>query len=425
MAFFCVQVQGGASRACALRAAVRFHLEKGGLGMRIGLIVLVLGYVLSQFYRAFLAVLTPALEADLGATAADLSYASGLWFIVFAVMQIPVGEALDRFGPRITAVVLFSLGGAGGALVFAMAQTPAHIAWAMALIGIGCSPVLMAAYYIFAKMYPAVMFSTLAGATIGFGSLGNLASSAPMAWAVEAFGWRETMVALAVLTLLVSIALWLVVKDPPKTASTGPRGSVLDILKIKALWLIFPMMFVNYAPAAGLRGLWVGPYGTDVFGADTSMIGTMTLVMGLAMIAGNFAYGPMDRVFGTRKWVVFVGNTLGAVGCFALFALHGLTSVWTATALLALVGLAGASFPLMIAHARPFFPEHLTGRGVTLMNLFGIGGVGIMQIVTGRLMTFWQDTKGDSEAYASLFGFYGIAMCCGLAIYVFSTDRTD
>jgi MFS family permease len=393
--------------------------------MRIGLIVLVLGYVLSQFYRAFLAVLTPALEADLGATAADLSYASGLWFIVFAVMQIPVGEALDRIGPRITAVVLFSLGGAGGALVFAMAQTPAHIAWAMALIGIGCSPVLMAAYYIFAKIYPAVMFSTLAGATIGFGSLGNLASSAPMAWAVEAFGWRETMVALAVLTLLVSIALWLVVKDPPKAASTGPRGSVLDILKIKALWLIFPMMFVNYAPAAGLRGLWVGPYGADVFGADTSMIGTMTLVMGLAMIAGNFAYGPMDRVFGTRKWVVFVGNALGAAGCFVLFALASEASVWTATALLALVGLAGASFPVMIAHARPFFPQHLTGRGVTLMNLFGIGGVGVMQIVTGQLMTFWQDTKGDGEAYALLFGFYGILLCCGLVIYAFSTDRTD
>jgi hypothetical protein len=45
--------------------------------------------------------------------------------------------------------------------------------------------------------------------------------------------------------------------------------------------------------------------------------------------------------------------------------------------------------------------------------------------VTGRLMMFWQDTKGDIEAYASLFGFYGIVMCCGLAIYVFSTDRTD
>ena len=393
--------------------------------MRTGLIFLVLGYVLSQFYRAFLAVLTPALETDLGATSADLSFASGLWFIVFAAMQIPVGEALDRIGPRITAVVLFSLGGAGGALVFAVAQTPAHISYAMALIGIGCSPVLMASYYIFAKMYPPVMFSTLAGAMIGFGSLGNLASSAPMAWAVEAFGWRETMFALAAVSLLVSIALWIFMKDPPKPDAAAPRGSVLDLLKIKALWFIIPMMFVNYVPAAGLRGLWIGPYGVDVHGADISMIGTMTLVMGLAMVVGNFAYGPMDRIFGTRKWVVFVGNAIGALGCFALFAFSLDASVWMATALLALVGMAGASFPLLVAHARPFFPEHLTGRGVTLVNLFGIGGVGVMQIVTGRLMANWETTAASNQAYSSLFLFYGILICCGLAIYAFSTDSTD
>lgn len=392
--------------------------------MRIGLVCLVLAYVLSQFYRAFLAVLTPALEADISATSADLAYASGLWFLVFAAMQIPVGEALDRIGPRITAVVLFAVGGAGGALVFSMAQTPAHITYAMILIGIGCSPVLMASYYIFAKMYPAAMFSTLAGAMIGSGSLGNLASSAPMAWFVSALGWREAMLGLAAVTLLVAVLLWVFVKDPPKVAVGGPKGSVLDILRIKALWLIFPMMFVNYAPAAGLRGLWVGPYGSDIFGADTPLIGTMTLVMGLAMIAGNFAYGPMDRLLGTRKWVVFGGNALGALGCFALFALPDVASIWTATALLALVGLAGASFPVLIAHARPFFPDHLTGRGVTLMNLFGIGGVGVMQIVTGRLMGTWQANQTE-QAYAMLFGFYGLLICCGLAIYVFSTDRTD
>lgn len=393
--------------------------------MRIGLVVLVLGYVLSQFYRAFLAVLTPALETDLGATSADLSYASGLWFIVFAAMQIPVGEALDRIGPRITAVVLFAFGGAGGALLFAVAQTPAHISWAMALIGVGCSPVLMAAYYIFAKMYPPAMFATLAASMIGFGSLGNLASSAPMALAVESFGWRETMLGLAAVTLLVSAALWVFMKDPPKPEIAGKRGSVLDLLKIKALWFIIPMMFVNYAPAAGLRGLWVGPYGADVFGADTAMIGTMTLVMGLAMVAGNFVYGPMDRIFGTRKWVVFVGNAIGALGCFALGSLGSGPSIWTATALLALVGFCGASFPIMIAHARPFFPEHLTGRGVTLLNLFGIGGVGVMQFVTGRLMDSWEAGKTEVFAYPMLFMFYGVLVCCGLAIYAFSPDSKD
>lgn len=394
--------------------------------MRIGVFCLVLGYVLSQFYRAFLAVLTPVLETDLGATPADLAVASGLWFFIFALMQIPVGAALDRIGPRVTAAVLFAFGGAGGALVFGLAQTPVHINIAMVLIGIGCSPILMASYYIFAKVYPPAVFATLAGVVIGVGSIGNLASSAPMAWAVEAFGWRETLFGLAAITFAVSVTLLIFVKDPPNSDTTGLKGSVLDVLKIKALWLIIPMMFVNYAPAAGLRGLWIGPYGTETFGADTALIGSMTLIMALSMIVGNFAYGPLDRLLGTRKWVVFVGNALGAVGCLILAMLPNTSDVWTATALLGLVGLSGASFPVIMAHARPFIPAHLTGRGVTVLNLFGIGGAGVMQFVTGRLMTHLQaDPALAPNAYQILFGFYGLLICCGLAIYAFSTDRTD
>ncbi len=40
--------------------------------MKAGLVVLCLGYVLSQFFRAFLAVLSVDLGRDIGATAEDL-----------------------------------------------------------------------------------------------------------------------------------------------------------------------------------------------------------------------------------------------------------------------------------------------------------------------------------------------------------------
>ncbi|MCZ8152827.1 MAG: MFS transporter, partial [Rhodobacteraceae bacterium] len=66
--------------------------------MIAGIAALVAAYVLSQFYRAFLAVLAPVLEVEIGAGAEDLAAASGLWFLVFAAMQIPVGSALDRVG---------------------------------------------------------------------------------------------------------------------------------------------------------------------------------------------------------------------------------------------------------------------------------------------------------------------------------------
>jgi sugar phosphate permease len=113
--------------------------------MRIGLLALILAYVLSQFYRAFLAVLSPVLTAGLGVTAAELASASGWWFLAFAAMQIPIGAALDRVGPRLTAGLLMAVG-ALGAVIFARATGAP-----MALIGVGCAPVLMASYFIFAR----------------------------------------------------------------------------------------------------------------------------------------------------------------------------------------------------------------------------------------------------------------------------------
>ncbi|MGB3147643.1 MAG: MFS transporter, partial [Paracoccaceae bacterium] len=139
--------------------------------MRTGLFFLFAAYLLSQFFRSFLAVMAPVLQQEIGVGAEDLALSSGLWFLSFAVMQLPIGAALDRFGPRRTAAVLLGLGGAGGAAIFATATGPMALHLAMTLIGIGCAPVLMASYFIFARSYPAALFGTLAGAMVGAGSL--------------------------------------------------------------------------------------------------------------------------------------------------------------------------------------------------------------------------------------------------------------
>ncbi|WP_022704255.1 MFS transporter [Pseudorhodobacter ferrugineus] len=388
--------------------------------MRAGIVSLVLAYVLSQFYRAFLAVMSPVLIADLGVSAGDLADASGMWFLAFAAMQIPVGVALDRVGPRLTAAVLFGIGGAGGAALFAVAGSAFEVKAAMALIGVGCSPVLMANYYIFARVFSARVFGTLAGVVIGVGSLGNIASSLPLAVALDLFGWRGSLWVLAGVSLSVAGAIAVLVRDP-QALPPGPRGSIWDILRIRALWLILPIMAVNYLPAAGLRGLWAGPYFADIYGMDAGGIGRVTLAMGVAMVLGNFAYGPLDRVFGTRKWLIFGGN---AVVCAALVALWVLPAegVFFAVLMLVVIGFFGASFPMVMAHGRAFFPPHLVGRGVTLMNLFGIGATGLAQVYTGHL-------KGGAESleagYVAIFGFFAVAMALGLVIYLFSQDRTD
>ncbi|NOD31795.1 MFS transporter [Ruegeria atlantica] len=390
--------------------------------MQAGLVVLCLGYVLSQFFRAFLAVLSLDLERDIGATPEDLAFASGLWFLVFAAMQIPVGWALDKVGPRLTAAALLLVGGAGGSAIFAVATSPLHVSIAMGLIGVGCSPVLMASYFIFAREYPPAKFATLAAVMLGVGSVGNLVASYPTALAVEWMGWRATMVGLAVISAAIALGIWLSLRDPAKV-DTEHKGSLLDLLKEPALWLIMPLMLVAYAPSAALRGLWAGPYLNDVFGLSTTQIGTATLVMGSAMIVGTFVYGPLDRVFGTRKWVIFTGNALGVVA-LTLLCVWIDHATWLSVLLLAIIGFTGASFPVIMAHGRAFVPPHLVGRGVTLLNLFGIGGVGLAQFVTGRVHAATVDIS-PSAPYTAIFGFFAISLAIGCVIYLFSRDSVD
>lgn len=390
--------------------------------MRPDLILLCFAYVLSQFFRAFLAVLTKVLEVDLGTSADDLATASGIWFLLFAAMQLPVGWALDNLGPRRTSSALLLIGGGGGALLFAFATSPMHVNIAMGLIGVGCSPVLMASYYIFARSYPAAKFATLAALMLGVGSVGNLIASYPMALAADLIGWRLSLIGLAALSAATAAGLFLMVQDPPK-ARHDEKGSVLDLLKIPALWLIFPLMFVNYVPAAAIRGLWIGPYLSDVFSINTVGIGQASLVMGIAMILGTLTYGPLDRIFGSRKWVILPGMTLAAAALFTL-ALNTATNAYLAIALMAAIGFFSAAFPVIIAHARQFFPDHLAGRGVTLLNLFGIGGTGIMQFASGRIHRTYQGGPPE-QAYTILFAFFAVLLITGIAVYLFSVEKKD
>ena len=387
--------------------------------MKAGIAALVVAYVLSQFYRAFLAVLTPVLAKDIGAGPDTLADASGLWFLAFAAMQIPVGWMLDRIGPRLTAAGLLAVGGGGGAALFATATTAQDITLAMGLIGIGCSPVLMASYYLFARFYPPALFGTLAGATVGFGNLGNIGASIPLNWAVDAFGWRAAVLALAGITLVVALMIITLLRDPPRVVSTQ-KGRLVDLFRIGKLWPVLIMMAVCYAPMAVLRGLWIGPYYREVWGADAAGIAQISLWMGIAMIAGNFAYGPAERLFRTRKGVVMGGNLITFV-CFAVLFLAPAHSVFLSGLLIVVIGFFGSSFPLAVAHGRAFVPAELTGRGVTLLNLFGIGSVGVTQFITGRIYT----QTAEGMAFPAIFGFIAATLAIGMVVYAFSTDSRD
>ncbi|MGO4836644.1 MFS transporter, partial [Rhizobiaceae sp. 2RAB30] len=86
------------------------------------------------------------------------------------------------------------------------------------------------------------------------------------------------------------------------------------------------------------------------------------------------------------------------------------------------VGLFGSAYGLLMTHARAFVPAHLIGRGVTLMNFFAIGGVGVMQFATGGVVTANAVPGEPAAAYTALFAFYAAMLGISLLVYLFAKD---
>lgn len=383
-------------------------------------------YLLSQFFRSFLAVIAPELAADTGMTAAGLGLVSSAWFAAFAVAQFPVGWALDTYGPRRTVPILM-LFAVAGCMLFGAAGDTESAAIAMLLIGIGCAPIYMGALYYFGRTYPQTHFALISSWMLGLGSAGNLLAATPLAAATEAIGWRATFYVLAAVTALASVTIALLVRDPPKVAHDGTDRSLwsdfVELAGNRALWPLLPIALVSYAIVAVERGLWMGPYLADVYELSPIQRGNAALWMAGAMTAGALAYGPLDQWFGTRKWVV-VGGTAVTAAAFSMLWLFPALPLTAAVALLAVIGAAGLTYGVLMAHARAFFPDRLLGRGITMMNFLLIGGAGIIQIGSGWMVDALRAAKWPPEAvFAALHGSFALLLAAALVIYLGSREK--
>lgn len=134
------------ARVTAVCAAHRGHM---GAAIRI-YIFLNLLYLMSMFYGSTNAVIADELRVDLEATAGELSLITGAFFAAFALMQIPVGMLLDRFGPRRVIAIMMLLP-VGGAILLASAESVTMATAAQAIIGGGRAAGLKEAVVFFSR----------------------------------------------------------------------------------------------------------------------------------------------------------------------------------------------------------------------------------------------------------------------------------
>src|SRR5438034_2479587 len=298
---------------------------------RRGLIIvatLATAYVASHFFRASDVTICLDLMRDLAIGPEALGALTGAFFFGFAAMQIPCGFFFDRFGPRYTVVGMLVVASLGGAM-FTLAPSWPVLLTGRALMGAGCGVMLIGSMVVISRWFPPDRFSTLTAMVLSIGLLGNLAATTPLAWASQAVGWRAVLGAVVVFIALATIAVWLVVRDAPPghpfldRTPEPPRQmlqGMLEVLRNRRLRPILALNFFNYACTFTVQGLWGGPFLREVHGLSPIAAGNVLLLAVIAYQIGILAFGPLDRVLDTRKWIAVAG-TLMVIAILAVLAL--------------------------------------------------------------------------------------------------------
>ena len=393
-----------------------------------------LPYVISQFMRASVAVIAPDISRDLALDPSELGVLTGSFFLSFAAMQIPVGMALDRFGARKTMLTLFSAVVAGACL-FAMGDDLLDLTLARIVMGIGCSTLLMGPLMIYGAWFPSDRFATLSGWQISAGSIGVLLSTAPLALIVEWIGWRGAFWGLVGFCLVVLIVILVFVKDhPPKVlADENPQPKenwqqslkgVVDVMRTPFMPNLLAIHLIGYSAMASILTLWGGPYLADIQGLDAGGRGAVLMAMSVSVIIGLSLWGSVDRLMGSRKKPVLLAGSMSVVLLLAL-SVTANAPLWVVTMLLVLMGLNNGYVAIYMTHGRAIFAPRISGRGMTVLNMGNMGGVAILQIMTGTIVQAFGGTSGEAApvvAYQAVFLFLGILLTLALIFYSRAPD---
>jgi predicted MFS family arabinose efflux permease len=378
------------------------------------------GYYISYVFRSINALLGPqiALEFDLGAS--DLGFFSSLFFLIYAIAQMPFGILLDRYGPRRVNAGLLVVA-AIGALIYALATSLSGLAIGRTLVGLGVSVTLMSSFQAFVLWYPQQRIATVNSRAFAVGILGAITVTVPLEAALRIADWRVVTGIFAGFTLLVSLAIFFVVPDRRRDQRQSSLYSEYQILRLvisdRAFQCTAALAATSQGVVTALTTLWIATWLRDVFGYDRAATGRALLFVYVALIAGFLIFGRLAD-WRTQRGQSYIGIVAGGVGlssvCIALIAFgitEALMGLWIAFTFFGTAATLGYS----ILSRR--FPTHLAGRVNTALNTFVFAGMFLCQWLVGVVLAHWPQTSGgySPEAYAWAFGGLWLIQLAGLA----------
>ncbi len=368
--------------------------------------ILVISYMLVFFHRIAPAAVASDLMQAFQTSGAALGSLAAMYYYIYTAMQIPSGILADTLGPRIS-VTMGSLVAGVGSIIFGLADDFAMASVGRFLVGLGVSVVFVGLMRSNAVWFSDRNYGRISGLTLLLGNLGSIMATAPLAWALGYFSWREIFVGIGAGSLLMALLTWLAVRNEPREAgfpSVREMEGLPPHQKSHPHWLgalkavygnlaAWPGFWVNLGVTGNMFsfvGLWGVPLLQDVHGlskTDASLYTTASLV---SFAVGCMLMGWLSDHLGLRRPVILAAGLTSATAWLCLLFVDwgpGLSGF----ALYGLLGLGASGFVLTYAAAKEVCAPASAGMAIALVNTGLFLGAAIMQPAFGWMLDLTWD----------------------------------
>ena len=402
-------------------------------------------YFMSSLIRAITATISPTLTVELGLQARDLGLLSGGYFLGFAVMQLPLGTWLDKFGPKKVILCFLSVA-VVGCLAFAKATSFSGLLAARLLCGAGVSACLMAPLTGYRRWLAPSSQIRANSWMLMSGSLGLVASTLPVQWLMPIWGWRGIFIALAVMTFVAMLAIWVLVpawRIAPLAVTEKPAGGYAQVWAHPYVRSLIPLAFFLYGGLVAVQTLWVSPWMIKVAGYSAHQAAQGLFFINVSMLLAFWLWGSLnpwlfrknissDRLmlYGLPFSFIVLAIIIIAAKATNITATGENSRIFAgAESISAMLGILNTHVGVLwalycvsctfISLSQPAialaFPAELAGRALSAYNLVLFAGVFVVQWGIGLMVDGFK-ALGWPEI-AAFQGAFGVFLLCNVAAY--------
>jgi predicted MFS family arabinose efflux permease len=323
---------------------------------------------------------------------------SGVYYLGYCAMHLPIAIMLDRYGPKKVMPVCILLT-VIGILPIIFANYWVYPIVGRALIGMGSSAAILGAFKVIRMGFKEERFTRMLSLAVTIGLIGAIYGGGPLSYFCDTLGYKMVVAICAGVGVALAALTYLIV---PNMAPTPHRAVIADIKevltnpKVIAICLSAGLLV---GPLEGFADVWATEFLKEVYGFETSIASYLP-----SMIFVGMCFGAPVLSLIAEKTGSYLGSIIGAgivmAVIFMALILRSFT-VDTMTISFLIVGVCCAYQIIAIYKASTYVPDHVSGLTTAVANMIIMSFGYIFHTIIGLVVNAY---GGADSATAFVYG---------------------